>query len=33
MQISEVMLPQLHEEQNSVIKKIMEEVIIKPVGS
>jgi hypothetical protein len=33
MQISDVILLQLYEEQNSVMKKNMEEVIIKPVDS
>jgi hypothetical protein len=33
MQISDVILLPLYEEHNSVMKKIMEEVIIKPVGS
>jgi hypothetical protein len=30
---SDIILLQLHEEHNSVMKKKMEEVIIKPVGS
>jgi hypothetical protein len=33
MQISDVILLPLYEEHNSVMKKIMEEVIFKPVGS
>jgi hypothetical protein len=33
MQISDVILLQLYEEHNSVMKKNMEEVIFRPVGS